>query len=172
MSFKSAFKSKIINDYLVYFDRVLDIWNCHAPFLSTVGRKVHLSHDYPRQPSPNDDSGSESGAQKVHILCSISNHIFSSKGAYRLTVNKGRIVIVSSDPFGLHNAIVTLVQLFRLFCNLESDDDELAGIVSVQISDHPDTGLRASLFDLNPYGRVLKMVYIYLKVVLLFCGIL
>ena len=61
---------------------------------------------------------------------------------------------------GLHNAIVTLVQLFRVFSNLKSPDKhpDNAAIVPVQISDFPDSPLRAVLLDLNPYGRVPKMV--------------
>ena len=69
--------------------------------------------------------------------------------------------MVAGDLAGLHNAIVTLVQLFRLFFNQQpdpDDDDEMAAVVPVQISDFPDSPLRATLLDLNPYGRMPKMV--------------
>ena len=85
---------------------------------------------------------------------------------------------MASDLSGLHFAIVTLVQLFRLYYHESKFNEELsksntkdrhnnensgekqdssqdiAEIIPVYISDFPDCTSRAVLLDLNPYGRV------------------
>ena len=126
----------------------------------TVGRKVHLSFNTPRQRC--SEQPVDGDLKKVDILCSVSP-LFGVRGAYRLTVNNNVIKMSSSDLEGLHNAIVTLVQLFRLFCKQPSEgkQEEMAGIMPVQISDHPDVPVRAGLIDLNPYGRVPKIEVIF-----------
>ena len=129
--------------------------------LATVGRKVHLSFDSPRGLRATNSDGSDE-ATMTHIRCCVSRSNASASGAYKLTVNRGRVTVTCGDLSGLHNALVTLVQLFRLFFNKQDpEDDELAAIVPVQISDFPDSPLRATLLDLNPYGRIPKMVLMY-----------
>ena len=90
---------------------------------------------------------------------------------------------MASDLSGLHFAIVTLVQLFRLYhheskfneelsksntresYNNENSGDkqdssqDIAEIIPIYISDSPDCTSRAVLLDLNPYGRVPKKVH-------------
>ena len=116
------------------------------------------------------------------IFCHISERLFSEREAYRLTIINHKIRIVCSDLSGLHCAIVTLVQIFRLFFheskyreadslqntsskqlnhnNEEQNESflEISEIIPVYISDYPDCAGRAVLLDLNPYGRVPKKV--------------
>jgi hypothetical protein len=116
------------------------------------------------------------------IFCHISERLFSKRESYRMTIINHKIRIVCSDLAGLHYAIVTLVQLFRLFFHeskYREDDSlhttnskklkdstgeqnesllEISEIIPVNISDYPDCAGRAILLDLNPYGRVPKKV--------------
>ena len=116
------------------------------------------------------------------IFCHISERLFSERESYRLTIINHKIRIVCSDLSGLHCAIVTLVQLFRLFVHeskyreadslqttsskLLNDSNEeqtessleISEIIPVYISDYPDCAGRAILLDFNPYGRVPKKV--------------
>ena len=176
------------------FYRILDVWDSHRQFLGSVGRRVHLSLHSPRQTAfefnrhessnfnnvdPIDTD--ESNEDEIVIFCHLSERLFPGKESYRLTVSDDKIRIVCSDLSGLHYAIVTLVQLFRLFVhestfreenphhstNNQSNEkanrrnkfqSELAEIIPVYISDNPDCALRAVLLDLNPYGRVAKKV--------------
>ena len=113
----------------------------------------------------------------------MSDKLFPGKESYRLTISDHKIRIVASDLSGLHFAIVTLVQLFRLYHhqskfneekfkqpikgrhnNLNTDEiqdstQDVAEIIPVYISDYPDCASRAVLLDLNPYGRVPKKVF-------------
>jgi hypothetical protein len=53
--------------------------------------------------------------QRPHIVCVLSESLFASvAGSYRLTVDNGQIRIVAPDLVGLHNAIMTLVQVATL----------------------------------------------------------
>ena len=119
---------------------------------------MHLSYNTPRQSSSQED-------KKVDIFCSVSP-LFGIRGAYRLTVNSDVIKISSSDLEGLHNAIATLIQLFRLFCNQPDDgrQEEMTAIMPVLISDYPDITMRAGLIDFNPYGRLPKMEVLFVIV--------
>ena len=116
------------------------------------------------------------------IFCHVSEKLFSGKESYRLTISDNKIRIVASDLSGLHFAIVTLVQLFRLYYHESKFRDDvstqtikerpynekagerpdsnidIAEIIPVSISDYPDCASRAVLLDLNPYGRVPKKV--------------
>ena len=113
----------------------------------------------------------------------MSDKLFPGKESYRLTISDNKIRIVASDLSGLHFAIVTLVQLFRLYhhqskfnegnfksntkggqrnTNADERQDsthDIAEIIPVYISDYPDCASRAVLLDLNPYGRVPKKVF-------------
>ena len=101
-----------------------------------------------------------------------------------MTISDNKIRIAASDLSGLHFAIVTLVQLFRLYYHQSKLNEEkpkssqngkhlydredvrqdsnkdIAEIMPVYISDCPDCASRAILLDLNPYERVPKKVYI------------
>ena len=117
------------------------------------------------------------------IFCHVSEKLFPGKESYRLTISDNKIRIVASDLSGLHFAIVTLVQLFRLYYHESKYNEELAKsntkdrhnnenigdkqdssqaiaeLIPVYISDFPDCTSRAVLLDLNPYGRVPKKVH-------------
>ena len=117
------------------------------------------------------------------IFCHVSDKLFPGKESYRLTISDNKIRIVASDLSGLHFAIVTLVQLFRLYHHQSKFNEEkiksaskgkqnntnkderqdstqdIAEIIPVYISDYPDCASRAVLLDLNPYGRVPKKVF-------------
>ena len=115
------------------------------------------------------------------ISCHVSERLFSGKESYRMTIRDHKIRIVCSDLSGSHYAIVTLVQLFKLFfhetkfqedISLQNTNGkplkvkgeksdlfvEIAEIIPVYISDYPDCAGRAVLLDSNPYGRVPKKV--------------
>ena len=116
------------------------------------------------------------------IFCHVSDRLFPGKESYRLTISDDKIRIVASDLSGLHFAIVTLVQLFRLYHHQskvheeklkspikvrhhntnpderQDSNQDIAEIIPVYISDYPDCASRAVLLDLNPYGRVPKKV--------------
>ena len=157
---------------------------------------MHLSLDSPRQTafdfiqhksstfnSEESTDSNDPNEDEIVIFCHLSERLFPGKESYRLTISDDKIRVVCSDLSGLHHAIVTLVQLFRLFVHestfreenpLESKNNkqskekanarndyqsELAEIIPVYISDNPDCALRAVLLDLNLYGRVPKKVF-------------
>ncbi len=73
------------------------------------------------------------------------------RGSYRLHVStKGQVTVGAGDLEGLNYALLTLMQMFAMF------GDE--GLVPVMIEDGPQCGVRAALWDMNPYGRVPKYV--------------
>ena len=171
----------------------MDVWDSHRQFLGSVGRRVHISLNSPRHSAFNL-STHESGSSNLEehetdipledetiISCHVSERLFSGRESYRMTIRDHKIRIVCSDLAGLHYAIVTLVQLFRLYfheskfhedSSLQNTNGkplkvkgekselfvEIAEIIPVYISDYPDCAGRAVLLDLNPYGRVPKKV--------------
>ena len=185
---------------LWYIFRILDVWDSHKQFLASVGKRVHISVNSPKQsavelngyctPTPNPQKGNETTNSKdeIVIFCHLSQQLFTSKESYRMTISDNKVRIVCADLPGLHCAIVTLVQLFRLFyheskfqkeenpsnsstAQVKDHDEtnehmsEVTEIIPVYISDSPDCACRGVLLDLNPYGRVPKKVCIpsYIK---------
>jgi hypothetical protein len=67
-----------------------------------------------------------------------------------------QIRITASDLGGVHNAIVTLLQMFSLFGE--------EGLLPVVVTDRPACAVRAMLVDMNPFGRVPKIVSTLLHV--------
>ena len=150
---------------------------------------MHISLNSPRNAAFNMNTH-EGEERKIDIpvedetviFCHISERLFSGRESYRMTIINHKIRIVCSDLSGLHYAIVTLVQLFRLFfheskyrevASLQTTNSkqlkestgeqnesflEISEIIPVYISDYPDCAGRAILLDLNPYGRVPKKV--------------
>ena len=169
------------------------MWDSHRQFLGSVGRRVHISlnsprqttcqfnrHEYMKLDAAVQTDTDDCIEDEIVIFCHISERLFSARESYRLTISDDKIRIVCSDLSGLHYAIVTLVQLFRLFVHeskfreetqIQTDNkpkekqtdgnestSEVAEIIPVYISDYPDCASRAILLDLNPYGRVPKKV--------------
>ena len=179
---------------MFYIFRILDVWDSHKQFLASVGKRVHISVNSPKQsafelnghraPTTNPQEGNETTNLKdeIVIFCHLSQQLFTSKESYRMTISDNKVRIVCADLPGLHCAIVTLVQLFRLFYHESkfqkenpvnsstgqvNDQDEtnehmleVTEIIPVYISDSPDCACRGVLLDLNPYGRVPKKVSI------------
>ena len=119
-------KNTLITTYLIC--RILDVWDSHRQYLGSVGRRVHISLNSPRQTAckfnPHDtmkldttvsSDTDDSIEDAIVIFCHISERLFSTKESYRLTISDDKIRMVCSDLSGLHYCIVTLVQLFRLF---------------------------------------------------------
>ena len=155
---------------------------------------MHISVNSPKQsafelngycaPTTNPQEGNETKNIKdeIVIFCHLSQQLFTSKESYRMTISDNKIRIVCADLPGLHCAIVTLVQLFRLFYHeskfrkgnppnssttqvtdqgeKNENISEVTEIIPVCISDSPDCASRGILLDLNPYGRVPKKVCI------------
>ena len=174
--------------------RILDVWDSHKQFLASVGKRVHISVNSPKQSAfelngycasttnSQEDNKTTNLKDEIVIFCHLSQQLFTSKESYRMTISDNKIRIVCADLPGLHCAIVTLVQLFRLFYHeskfqkgnprnssttqvTEQDEknlniSEVTEIIPVCISDSPDCACRGILLDLNPYGRVPKKVCI------------
>lgn len=78
-----------------------------------------------------------------------------------VSATKPMIRITASDLEGLHSAIVTLMQMFSLFRS--------EGLVPVVINDQPKCSVRGILLDMNPFGRVPKIVSFDKFYMLLIC---
>ncbi len=132
----------------------MDVFRHNRQNFHAVGRRYFLNENSPvsaNEPDPVDSSA------VAGIFVIMRRHggggVPAATGAYSLHVGGGRdgkekrIRICAGDLEGLHHAIVTLIQLFRLF---QSDD----GLLPVYLSDRPSCAVRALMLDMNQYGRV------------------
>eukprot|EP00040_Diaphanoeca_grandis_P034995 m.218943 g.218943 ORF g.218943 m.218943 type:complete len:994 (+) comp33281_c0_seq2:111-3092(+) len=92
--------------------------------------------------------------QRAHITLRLNPKLLSRPQSYRLSIDDLGVSIVASDVQGLHYAVTTLVQIFRLFdisaeTQENADDDFLTGLPPIKITDYPDLSVRGFLLDVS-----------------------
>lgn len=115
--------------------RIIDLWTVHEANFSSVGIQLLIDEVVPSLSCYNAD-----------IICCVNDMLFEQKESYKITTNSNQIKISSGSMQGLHCALCTLGQLFRLYKTEE-------GIPSLFIHDWPMLQSRAVLLDMSPGAR-------------------